>query len=470
MVTADALSRLSLLDELEVPDMKVKVHHLIRITSAKMQELKDETTKDHTLQLLSRQVMQSSPDNVKKVDPAVKPYWSLKDDISVGDRLILLGSRLIVPESLRGNILQQIHEGHLGIEKCKLRAKSCVYWPNIYREIETLVSPCGVCQKYQTQQKEPMIPSEIPSRPWQTVSADLFHTQESWFLIIIDYYSKFPFVRKLHNLTAKAVINEIKMMFAKNGIPKTLQCDNGTQFTSTEFRQLEKQYDLEIVTSSPHCPRGHAFVERQIQTVKKTILKCKKTGEDKDLALLALRKTPLSSNIALPAELLNGRTFKSTLPGKIYPSRNQEDFRNWLKTRQNNQRHYYNRHAKELPKLHKDQAIYVQDPVRKTWNPAKVIDRGNTPRSYVVETETGAQLRRNRIHLRPSSAPNSITNNPSNNTPQGSATTPGIQTSSGVDPENPAPTDKPPRREIENCVSLVQAVKSEHQINLTFGC
>ena len=117
-------------------------------------------------------------------------------------------------------------------------------------------------------------------------------------------------------------------------------------------------------------------MERQIQTVKKTILKCKETREDIDLALLALRTTPLSSNIASPAELLIGRTFKSTLPVKMYPSRNQEDFRNWLKNRQNNQSHYYNRHAKELPELHKDQAIYVQVPVRKMWNPAKVIDRG----------------------------------------------------------------------------------------------
>ena len=49
----------------------------------------------------------------------------------------------------------------------------------------------------------------------------LFHTQESWFLIIVDYYSKFPFVRKPHNLTARAVVNEINMMFAENGIPKT---------------------------------------------------------------------------------------------------------------------------------------------------------------------------------------------------------------------------------------------------------
>ena len=120
MVTADALSRLSPLDEFEVSDMNVKVHHLIRITPAKMEEFKQETAKDETLQLLSRQVIQGWPDSGKKIVPALKQYWPLRDDISVEDGLILLGSRVIVPESLRGNILQQIHGGHFGIEKCKL--------------------------------------------------------------------------------------------------------------------------------------------------------------------------------------------------------------------------------------------------------------------------------------------------------------------------------------------------------------
>ena len=53
MVTANALSRLLPLDEFEVPDMNVKVHHLIRSTPAKMEEFKMETAKDETLQLLS---------------------------------------------------------------------------------------------------------------------------------------------------------------------------------------------------------------------------------------------------------------------------------------------------------------------------------------------------------------------------------------------------------------------------------
>ena len=117
------------------------------------------------------------------------------------------------------------------------------------------------------------------------------------------------------------------MIFAENGIPKSLQSDNGSQFTSDEFQQMASQYGFEIVKSSPNYPRGHEFVERQVQTVKKMILKCRETKEDIDLALLALRTTPLSSNIPSPAELLNGRVFKSTLPGKIQPSKSQESRR-----------------------------------------------------------------------------------------------------------------------------------------------
>ena len=70
---------------------------------------------------LQRMLLRLQPyDCVIKYRPVLKPYWPLRDDISVEDGLILLGSRVIVPESLRGNIFQQIHGGHFGIEKWKL--------------------------------------------------------------------------------------------------------------------------------------------------------------------------------------------------------------------------------------------------------------------------------------------------------------------------------------------------------------
>ncbi|XP_028413590.1 uncharacterized protein K02A2.6-like, partial [Dendronephthya gigantea] len=226
-----------------------------------------------------------------------------------------------------------------------------------------------------------MIPSEVPPRPWHTVSADLFKVNNFWYIVIADYYSKFPFVKKLNNLTATTVVNVVRSIFSEQGIPETLICDNGSQFTSAQFQDLAKRYGFKVVTSSPHYPKGHGFIERQVQTVKKILLKCKESGADPSLALLSLRSTPLSTTLKSPAELLNGRMFKSTLPVKIHPPSDRD--------------------SKEKPNLFQNQAVQVQDPVNKTWSPARVVGFGPTPRSYITEDGSGVQLRRNRQLIKP---------------------------------------------------------------------
>ena len=259
MVMAGTLSRLSSRDRDEIPGMQVRIHQLVEFSPVELQQIKDETVKDGTLQFLTQQVVQGWPDSIKKVHQEIKPYWNNRDDISIQEGVLLLGSRIIIPESLRQQIIQEIHSGHQGMEKCKLRAKSCVYWPGIHKEIENMVASCCACKKFQnSQQKEPMIPSEVPPRPWHTVSADLFKVNNSWYIIVADYYSKFPFVKKLNNLTATAVINVIRSIFSEQGIPEVLICDNGTQFTSAQFQDLSKRYGFRIVTSSPYHPKDMA--------------------------------------------------------------------------------------------------------------------------------------------------------------------------------------------------------------------
>ena len=401
MVIADTLSRLSPRDRDEVPGMQVKIHHVSEFSPVELQKIKDETAKDETLQILSRQVVEGWPDSIKKIQQAIKPYWNNRDDISIQEGVLLLGSRIIIPESLRQKIMQEIHSGHQGMEKCKLRAKSCVYWPNIYKEIENMVASCSACKKFQnSQQKEPMIPSEIPPRPWHTVGADLFKVNNSWYIVIADYYSKFPFVKKLNNLTATAIINVVRSIFSEQGIPEVLICDNGTQFTSAQFQDLSKRYGFRVVTSSPYYPKGHGFIERQVQTVKKILLKCKEAGGDPSLAL-SLRSTPLSATLQSPAELLNGRIFKSTLPVMIHPPSDRQETRDLLLTQQKKQANLYNRDSKEMPNLFQGQAVQVQDPEKRTWSPARIVSLGPTPRSYITEDESGVQLRRNRQLIKP---------------------------------------------------------------------
>ena len=49
--------------------------------------------------------------------------------------LVTKGARLVIPSTLRSKVLEQIHEGHLGIEKCMLKARDSVFWPGISNDI-----------------------------------------------------------------------------------------------------------------------------------------------------------------------------------------------------------------------------------------------------------------------------------------------------------------------------------------------
>ena len=82
-------------------------------------------------------------------------------------------SRLVIPLAMRPSILEKIHhEGHQGITKCRERAKQSVWWPGLSKQIEDLVESCDRCAKERVNQAEPMIPSDVPERPWQKVGSD----------------------------------------------------------------------------------------------------------------------------------------------------------------------------------------------------------------------------------------------------------------------------------------------------------
>ena len=66
------------------------------------------------------------------------------------DNLILAGERLVIPAAMKRVAPQAIQEGHMGIDKCKQRGRSCMYWPSMNEDIETLVKECEVWNKFAT--------------------------------------------------------------------------------------------------------------------------------------------------------------------------------------------------------------------------------------------------------------------------------------------------------------------------------
>ncbi len=97
----------------------------------------------------------------------LRNFLSVSSELSVQDGFLLKGSRLVIPQLLRSDILARIHAGHQGITKCQERAKQAVWWPCLSTDIQQKVSTCHICIQQREQFPEPLIhPScrTIPGR------------------------------------------------------------------------------------------------------------------------------------------------------------------------------------------------------------------------------------------------------------------------------------------------------------------
>lgn len=399
----DTLSRLPNRDNKQTLDLDIRVN-LVRFSADCLLKVHQETKNDPTLSKLMEIVVQGWPQTVKELPETLRPYWSYRDELSIEDGIILKGERIIIPSSMKAKILNQLHCAHQGIEKTKLLARDSVYWNNINSDIEKMVKSCPVCQEHQpAQQRETLLPHDIPNRPWETVGADFFQLNGKDYLIVADYFSKYFLVRKFDkDCSSLSTIKALKQMFAEQGIPAKVITDNGPQFSAASFAEFAKEWSFTHTTSSPRYPRSNGFIERQVQTVKATLTKALQSHSDPDLALLCIRTTPISATIPSPMQIMTGRKARFTIPLKHSPtSERHENARDELLQRQETQKMYHDKQAKDLPTLHPGQPVRVQDSSGK-WQEAEVVEKCNEPRSYIVATPSGQSLRRNRVHLRPS--------------------------------------------------------------------
>ena len=119
-------------------DIEVMVHSMVTEIPAspeKIEELKKETAKDEALSQLKKQMIEGWPNHKHEVPQNIAIYWNIRHDLSEAEGLIFKDHQLVIPTAMRRDMLNLIHESHLGVEKCKSRARAILFWPGMSNDI-----------------------------------------------------------------------------------------------------------------------------------------------------------------------------------------------------------------------------------------------------------------------------------------------------------------------------------------------
>ena len=314
--------------------------------------------------------------------------------------LVVNNSRIIVPKSLRSEILELLHLPHAGIIKTRKQAQQLYYWPGINRDIRDLIEQCEKCQVTRPRQpREPLLQFSA-DQPMQQVSADLAECKGQHYLIAVDKYSGFPFCARLTTLSSAAVIKHMRNWFMDFGLPQTVRTDGGPQFRS-EFQDFCETWNIKHETSSPYNPDSNGLAEAAVKSVKSLISKSSNFDQF-SLALLEWKNTPRADGYS-PAQLFFGRRQRTLLP--TLPSAldgiNQESAQKSRRSTTSTAKQNKDLHAVQHPPLDIGDYVRVQNPITGLWdmcgNVREICDHG---RSYIIQFEDNHELRRNRRFLK----------------------------------------------------------------------
>ena len=227
---------------------------------------------------------------------------------------------------------------------------------------------------------------------------DYFTFDGNSYVLICDYFSKFPFLYRAKT-SFWSLRDRLIDLFSIEGYPDEIVSDNGPPFQSKEFAKFLSSLGIKHTTSSPGYPRSNGFIEQHIQTVKNMLSKSSNTWSFQEV-LADLRTTRIGTGLPSPAEILHGRNLTTRAQAEI----DIKAIRSVLQERQLKMMldHDSSRRAKKARPLVVGERCHVLGPGNK-WIDAFITGITDSGRSYETQVEaTGKQLTRNRSHIRPS--------------------------------------------------------------------
>ena len=170
---------------------------------------------------------------------------------------------MVVPPPAQQKVFEVLHSTHPGISWMKGLARSFVWWPEIDAAIEQRIKNCVMCQESQkSPAKAPLHLWDWPEHPWSWVHVGYTGPIDNhMFLTLVDAHSKWLEVIPVRSATTTITIDKLQTIFATHGVPEMLVTDNGTVFTSHEFREFAQRNAIPHVTTSPYHSSCNGLAE-----------------------------------------------------------------------------------------------------------------------------------------------------------------------------------------------------------------
>ena len=471
-------SRKNICFEEELKDMKIAAINDFRpITWEKIQS---ETLQDNKLRELLNTIEIGIPQNKSNMHTQIKEYHKYRSSLCVLDGVILYKDRVLVPTSLRTDVLQTLHSAHQGVASMQSRAEASVFWPGITRDIAKTRENCKECHRVApSQPAAPPFPVTMAEYPFQCICADYFSYKGVNYLVVVDRFSNWPIIEKAAN-GASGLVKCLRSIFTTYGIPNELASDGGKEFTAHETRKFLSNWQVDHRISSVAFPHSNCRAELGVKTAKRLIIN--NTNSDGSLnndrfhrALLQYRNTPDKETKISPALCLFGRNIRDFMPShpkKFKPHTAWEEAlrarETAMKVRCMRTAEYWREHTKKLKPLKVGDSVWIQNqvgPNPNKWDKTGVVIEVRQYDQYIVKVDgSGRATLRNRKFLRQFS-PLHLRRTPTSNVPSNAAPSDrsipfdGFERPAAAARANRPPEPMPSAPQDENCTTLRKSTR-----------
>ena len=138
-----------------------------------------------------------------------------------------MGPRIVIPSCLHEEYLERLHQGHLSSTKVQQNAHQHLIWPGLDADIADYTRRCQECIRQSQPPKGPLQAHNVPQEPWERIAMDYFYMNGRLYILICDYFSKFPFLFQVKTMSFANLKDHLMELFSVEGIPNDIMSDNG---------------------------------------------------------------------------------------------------------------------------------------------------------------------------------------------------------------------------------------------------